>query len=258
MRSSYSHSKSTRPSQRKMICTDLDGTFIGDDDSMYELLEIIDENHILLVFSTGRHLPLVMKFIDEKRIRKPDACICLVGTEVYVLEKGQFVLDDCWSEIISEGWHRERILEALNDIKELVWQPEEFQTKFKASYFLRENQQEVLREIVGRMKKARLEAKVIYSCDEFLDFLPPRSSKAGALRYVIKRLDVKKRDTIVCGDSGNDLELFRAGFKGIIVGNAHAELKNYKGKNAYRATGEYGAGIIEGLRQLDFTGGVNL
>jgi sucrose-6F-phosphate phosphohydrolase len=257
MRSSYSHSKSSRPSQRKMVCTDLDGTFIGDDDSMYELLDIIDENNILLVFSTGRHLPLVMKFIDEKKIRKPDACLCLVGTEIYVLEKGQFILDDRWSEIISEGWHRERVLGLLRDIKELVWQPEEFQTKFKISYFLTENQEEVLKQVISRMQKAKLEVKIIYSCDEFLDFLPLRSSKAGALRYLINRFGVKKRDTIVCGDSGNDLELFRAGFRGIIVGNAHAELKNYKGKNAYRATGQYGAGIIEGLRQLDFTGGVN-
>jgi len=244
--------KSKYPSEKKMICTDLDGTFIGSDDSMYELLDIIDRNNILLVFSTGRHLPSVVKFIDEKGIRKPDACICLVGTKVYFVEKGEFVLDDRWSEIISEGWRREKLVELLHDIKELVWQDEEWQTKLKISYFLRENQQEVLKEITSRMEKAELKAKVIYSCDEFLDFLPEKSSKAGAVRYVVERLGVRKEDVIVCGDSGNDLELFKAGFKGIIVGNARAELKNYKGKNAYHATGEYSAGIIEGLRQLNF------
>ena len=235
-----------------MICTDMDGTFIGSDDSMYELLDIIDRNNILLVFGTGRHLPSVMKFIDEKRVRQPDACICLVGTEVYFVEKGEFVMDNHWGKIISEGWHREKIVELLHDIKELVWQDEEWQTKFKISYFLRENQQEVLKEITSRMEKAEVGAKVIYSCDEFLDFLPVKSSKAGAVSYVIKRFGVKKEDVIVCGDSGNDLELFKAGFKGIIVGNAHAELKNYKGKNAYHAAKEYSAGIIEGLRQLNF------
>ena len=244
--------KGKHPSEKKILCTDLDGTFIGSDDSMYELLDIIDRNNILLVFSTGRHLPSVVKFIDGKGIRKPDACICLVGTEVYFVEKGEFVLDDRWSGIISEGWHREKMIELLGDITELVWQDEEWQTKFKISYFLRQNQQGVLKEITNRMGKAKVEAKVIYSCDELLDFLPVKSGKAGAIRYVIERLGVKKENAIVCGDSGNDLGLFKAGFKGIIVGNAHAELKNYKGKNAYHATGEYSAGIIEGLRQLNF------
>ncbi len=244
--------KSKYPSEKKMICTDLDGTFIGDDDSMYELLDIIDRNNILLVFSTGRHLPSVMKFIDDKRIRKPDACLCLVGTRIYFVEKGEFVLDDHWSEIISEGWHREKIVELLGDIRELAWQDEEWQTEFKISYFLRENQQEVLKEITSRMEKAKLEAKVIYSCDEFLDFLPVKSSKAGAVRYVIERFGVRRENVVVCGDSGNDLELFKAGFKGIIVGNAHKELRDYKSKNAYHATAEHSAGIIEGLRQLNF------
>ena len=250
MKSKYPSGK--YPSGKKMLCTDLDGTFIGDDDSMYELLDIIDRNNILLGFSTGRHLPSVLKFIAEKRIRKPDACICLVGTEVYFLENGKFVLDERWSEIIAEGWHRKKIVELLSDIKELAWQDEEWQTKFKASYFLKENQQEVLKEITSRLEKAELEAKVIYSADEFLDFLPLKSSKEGALRYVIKSFGIKKEDVVVCGDSGNDLELFKAGFKGIIVGNAHRELRNYKGQNAYRAIGEYSAGIIEGLRQLNF------
>lgn len=244
--------KSKYPSEKKMICTDLDGTFIGSDDSMYELLDIIDKNNILLVFSTGRHLPSVVKFTDEKRIRKPDACICLVGTEVHFVEEGEFVLDDRWSEIISEGWHREKIVDLLHDIKELVWQDEEWQTKFKISYFLRENQQEVLREITNRLEKAKLGAKVIYSCDEFLDLLPVKSSKSGAVKYIIERFGVKKEDVIVCGDSGNDLDLPRAGFKGIIVGNAHTELRNYKGKNAYHATEKYSTGIIEGLRWLKF------
>jgi len=87
---------------KKMICADLDGTFIGDDDAMYELLGIIDSQDFLLVFSTGRHLRSTLAFIDEKIIRKPDACICLVGTETYFLQKGERTLDNGCSQIISE------------------------------------------------------------------------------------------------------------------------------------------------------------
>ncbi len=243
--------KVLRSSHEKVLCTDLDGTFIGDDDSMYELLRLVEDRGMLLVFSTGRHLTSVLAFIDEKRIRKPDACILQVGTEVCLLSKGEFVLDNNWSEIISQDWEREKVVRLLADVEQLVRQDEEFQTEFKASYYLRENQAEVLKEINRRVQEAELKAHIIYSGDQFLDFLPPLSGKAEAVRYVVDRFGLRAENVIVCGDTGNDLDMFTAGFKGIIVGNAHAELKNFKGKNAYHAIGQYSAGIIEGLRHFN-------
>ncbi len=244
--------KDTPNPDNKMLCTDLDGTFIGDNDSMYELLRLIEEKGISLVFSTGRHLTSVLAFIDDKRIRKPDACILQVGTEVYLLSKGELVLDNTWSKIISQDWEREKVVLLLADVEELVRQDEEWQTEFKASYFLRENQTEVLQEINRRMHETELKAHIIYSSDQFLDFLPPLSGKAKAARYVADRFGLGAENVIVCGDTGNDLDMFEAGFKGIIVGNAHAELKNFEGKNAYHAIGQYSAGIIEGLRHFNF------
>lgn len=244
--------KVLQSSHKKMLCTDLDGTFIGDDDSMYELLKVIEDKDILLVFSTGRHLQSVMQFVHDKEIQIADACTCMVGTEVYFARKVELILSNNWSRIISHGWEREKIARLLADIKELVWQDEEWQTEFKASYFLRENQTEVLQEINWRMQEAELKAHIIYSSDQFLDFLPPLSGKSEAVRYVADNLRVRKRNVIVCGDTGNDLDMFKAGFKGVIVGNAHAELKSFEGDNAYHAVAPYAAGIIEGLRHFNF------
>ena len=75
---------------------------------------------------------------------------------------------------------------------------------------------------------------------------------AWPVNYAILKLGIKKNNVLVCGDSGNDLELFKSGFRGIIVGNAQPELKKYKGKNAYHAKKNYSAGIIEGLKKFHF------
>ena len=243
--------KASNPDQ-KMLCTDLDGTFIGDDSAMYQLLDIVDKHNILLVYSTGRHLGSVTQFTQEKGIRTADACILMVGTEVYFAHHGEFIRDNNWSQIIAQGWARDKITQLLADIKELTQQGEEWQTEFKVSYFLRENPTQVLQEINKRMPPAQLKAHIIYSADQFLDFLPPLAGKSQAAEYVAGKLGVRIEKVIVCGDSGNDLDMFNSGFKGIIVGNAHAELKSFKGENAYHAIGEYSAGIIEGLRHFNF------
>ncbi|MFP3974811.1 MAG: HAD-IIB family hydrolase [Chloroflexota bacterium] len=247
---------SGNPDQRrlkdKMVCTDLDGTLLGDDRSMYELLELLERNNFLVVFDTGRDLGSVQRLIERKGIQKPDALICMVGTEIYFSDKGKFRLDPRWSEIISEGWHRERIVELMRDIRELSWQDSRWQTDFKISYLLKENQEAVLQEIDHRMQEAELDVKVVHSCNQFLDLLPGRSSKNGALHYITKRLGIDKGDVVVCGDSGNDLELFEAGYRGIVVGNAYPELGSYTGDNAYHATREYAAGITEGLSRFGY------
>ena len=244
--------KILRSSHKKMLCTDLDGTFIGDDNSMYELLSLIEGKDISLVFSTGRHLPSVMQFVREKETRMPDALIGSVGTQVYFSNNGELILDENWSQIISKDWEREKVVRLLTDIKELVRQDDEFQTEFKESYLLKENQSKVLREINQRMQGAELKAHIIYSDDQFLDFLPPLSGKAKAVGYVVNNFGLKKENVIVCGDTGNDLDMFKAGFKGIIVGNAHAELKKFEGENAYHAVAQYASGIIEGIRHFNF------
>jgi len=243
--------KNNGSSDKVIVCTDLDGTLIGDDDSMYELLEIADNKGILVVFCTGRHLPAVTEFIEEKGVPEPDACTCLVGTEIYFPVEGELVLDERWSQIISEEWHREEVEHLLEDVRELQLQEAEWQTRFKLSYYLKDNQPEVLKEVAERLENAKLKANVIPSGGELLDILPVNSGKAKATQYVADELTINSEDVIVCGDSGNDLCMFKAGFKGIIVGNARDELKDFEGENAYHAKSGYSTGIIEGLEHFD-------
>ncbi len=237
---------------KKMLGTDLDGTFIGDDAAMYQLLQVLAENDIRLVFSTGRHLPSVADFLAEKKIKNPDACVLMVGTEVFLNKKGRFVADHEWQRTIGTGWDREKIVETLNGYPFLTLQDAEWQTDFKISYYLHDGAAATIDLIKQRLNTEGLPAHVIYSGGRFLDFLPERAGKASAISYVAGRLGINTQNLVVAGDTGNDLDMFRAGFKGIIVGNAHPELKEFDGQNAYHAESAFSAGILEGLRYFKF------
>ncbi len=78
-----------------------------------------------------------------------------------------------------------------------------------------------------------------------------------AMLFLRQTLEIGPNETVVCGDSGNDLSMFTVGEeRGIIVGNAMPELLDWYHTNAkpnhYLATAPCAAGILEGLQHFGF------
>jgi sucrose phosphatase-like protein len=240
-------------SWNRLLASDMDGTFIGDDEAMFKLWTRLVEEDIRLVFSTGRHLKSIQDFYREKNAdRRSDACVCMVGTDIYFRENGEYVLDEEWHREISDAWDKQAVEEILHSIPEATMQDQQWQSPFKSSYFLEENADARLKEIHERLEQAGLKAKVVYSADKFLDLLPIRSGKGGAIRYLAKRCGVSQENVITAGDTGNDLDMMRTelGFRGIAVGNAAPELKAFRAPHVYHAEGQFSAGILEGLQKF--------
>jgi sucrose phosphatase-like protein len=237
-------------SAKRLLATDLDGTFIGDDQAMYRLWEQLDREGIVLAFSTGRHLASIEAFYAEHDAeRKADACLCMVGTEIYLLDSDGYRLDDGWRDHIQVGWDKQIVDRIMEEIPEARLQPAEWQSPFKNSYFLEENVAARLDEIHERLEAAVLRAKVVYSAGRFLDLLPIRSGKGGAVRYLADELGLSPSAVVTSGDTGNDLDMMRPdlGFRCIAVGNAAPELAEYREPHVYHAETAYAAGIREGL-----------
>ena len=245
-------------SDKRMLATDLDGTFIGDDEAMLRLWDALVAKDILVAFSTGRHLQSIEQFYLEKRThaglspdRFADVCVCMVGTDVHYRTDGDYRLDNEWHEIISRDWDKTVIEEILRSIPNAQMQDPQWQSPYKSSYYLEEGVEEGLAEIHNKLEQAGVRAKVVYSAGKFLDLLPAGSGKGEAVRFVAQHCGVKPENVITSGDTGNDLDMMRPelGFRSIAVGNAADELKEFQGPHVYHAQAFFAAGIEEGLEK---------
>jgi len=234
----------------RVLATDLDGTFIGDDAAMFGLWDDLAAAEIFVAFSTGRHLPSIEDFYAvHHATRRADACICMVGTELWWRVDGDYERDEGWSRHISDAWDKDAVEAILNDIPDATMQAEEWQSEFKSSYYLEENVNASLEEIADQLDRRRLQAKIVYSAGRFLDLLPHFSGKGGAVAYLARSLGVSPGAVVTAGDTGNDIDMMRhdLGFRGIAVGNAAEELRRIREPQIYHATARHAAGIREGL-----------
>lgn len=235
---------------RRLLATDLDGTFLGDADAMHRLWQRVDDAGITVAFSTGRHLPSIEAFYAESGTnRRATACVCMVGTEIWYASDTGYVIDEGWSETISQSWDKGGVETVLHGIPGAVMQPEEWQSRFKSSYFLEHDAEAQLARIHEGLEERGVDAKVVYSAEKFLDLLPSQSGKGGAVRYLAESLGIAPGSVITAGDTGNDLDMMRPalGFRSIAVGNASPELAEYRAPNVYHAAASFAAGIQEGL-----------
>jgi sucrose-phosphate synthase len=96
-----------------LLITDIDNTLVGDDQSMYRLLGLLDKHRETIAWgvATGRSLELTLESVTENNIPIPDILICSVGTEIYYgpdLRK-----DKGWRKHISDGWKLEDIKQGV-------------------------------------------------------------------------------------------------------------------------------------------------
>lgn len=243
-----------------LFVTDLDNTLVGDDEALailnQKLTDHRNDHGTKVVYSTGRSLTLYRELEAEKSLIPPDILVLSVGTEIYMAEST--TPDPQWSTQLSAGWNRSEIVTIAEGFPDLTPQPASEQTPFKASYFLDESAAEaVLPKLEEALKVYGLEVQVIYSSGVDLDILPRTANKGAATAFLQQQLGLAADQTVVCGDSGNDLSLFRdVQSRGVIVGNARPELLDWHHANPsgdrYLAQAHCAGGILEGLHYFGF------
>jgi sucrose-6-phosphatase len=243
-----------------LLITDLDHTLVGNDESLDLLNQVLDRYRQTLgtriVYATGRSRESYQDLITTQRLLVPDALIAAVGTEIYLNATEN--PDPAWADKLSLNWQREAVVTIASRFADLESQPQSEQRPFKVSYYLSPSVvAAVVPQLQELLSQQGLDTEVIYSGSKDLDILPRGGDKGTAVQFLRDRWQIDPVQTVVCGDSGNDISLFKYGNeRGIIVGNAQSELRlwhelhpvNYH----YLAVADYAAGILEGLKYFQF------
>jgi mannosylfructose-6-phosphate phosphatase len=233
----------------KMLVSDVDGTLLGDAAATRAFGDWWRANgsSARLVYTSGRFVDSIATSVLEHGLPAPDAIIGGVGTEI--LDCKAKLRDLEWERRWWPSWDRDTVVNALSTFRELELQPDWFQSAGKVSYYLRGGGAEELLDIRCAIADCGIVAEIIYSSGRDLDILPHGVNKGAAAGYLARRWSIDAAEVVACGDSGNDLSLFRQGFSGIVVANAQAELRSGVGREAFFATQPYAAGVVEGLCQ---------
>jgi len=259
----------------KILATDLDRTLLPNgswkaDDEAIDLFNTLTKNQdVLVVYVTGRNLALTENAIKKYGVRYPDVLCGDVGTSIRKYEHGEWTFDDGWVAHVrraSPRWNAAAIRDAVADIEGMREQESEHLNPFKQSYYVEHDKNDVVLKQVDERVKGRFDEVIIYSYDSqdgkgLLDFLPASATKQTALEYVAEEFGAAREDVVFCGDSGNDIFPLTAGFRGVIVRNADAQLvenisramqqdpglKIYFAKGGFKGlNGYYTSGVIEG------------
>ncbi len=243
-----------------LLATDLDNTLVGDDAAL-EILNRKLTHHrqkygSKIVYVTGRMLPVCRQLARVKNLLTPDALIVALGTEIYFSPQ-ETTPNPEWSKILTHNWDRDRIFAITKNYTELQLQPESEQNFWKISYYLAEWEAEkILPRLKADLKDAGWEVNLVYLAGQDLEILPKNGDKGLAVRFLQQQWQIPPELTVTCGDCLQDITLLHGAEKGIIVGNAQPELRQWYQKNRndslYLAKEFCAGGILEGLEHFGF------
>lgn len=231
-----------------LVATDLDGTLLGDIQALGRFSRWWADRppDLRLAYASRRLFASVVESIEQYGLPRPDAIVGGVGTEIRLAP--QDVNLDAWQARWWPYWNASEIRRVLADHDGLAPQADGFQSEFKLSYSLPHATPAALQAIRKKLAENSQRADLIYSSQRDLDVVPVGVNKGTAIAFLAGAWQTAKSRVIVCGDAGDDLQMFLHGFRGVVVANAHEELTKYAGAGAYVSDMPFADGVVDGLR----------
>ncbi|QDV69878.1 Mannosylfructose-phosphate synthase [Rosistilla carotiformis] len=240
------------PEFDRLLITDLDNSLTGDDESLHELVDLIQQHeNIGFGIATGRHLDSAMALIEELGLPRPDLIDTDVGTQLHYGPK--LTPDRTWQKQIGYAWQPEEIQKVLDGQPGFYRQTADHQSEYKISYEIDPETSPSVTEIKKTLREAGLRAKVVLSLGMYLDVIPVRGGSDLSMRHLLWKWGFSPENVLVAGDSGNDAGMLLGRTLGVVVGNHGPELERLRNRpRIYFAKGEHARGILEGIEYYNF------
>ncbi len=233
-----------------VLATDLDGTFLGGDDSaraaFYQWIEE-RRDRIGLIFVTGRDPAFITALTRDTNVPRPDYVVGDVGTTIAAVSPDHSIAPiPALEHEIAQAWgnSHERVGDLLSDAPGLTLQPTSF--RYRMSYDLDPETYDS----AAATKVRALGLDVLISDNRFFDVLPRGISKGPSLRRLLAHLRLSEGRTLVAGDTLNDFSMLDLGLPAVAVGGSEPALidKLQGAHHVHMATGIGVSGIAEAIR----------
>ncbi len=204
---------------RLVLATDLDGTLLaGTHEARRRIRELFSGAlpGAKLVFVTGRGLETVIPLLSDPTVPRPHYIIADVGATI--VDADLRPVEPLAHEIAATWPGTHEVLRALSGFPQLVRQlvPQERRCSFYAT------ESAITPEL--RAAVDALGCDLLFSAGQYLDVLPRGVGKGAAVRRLAEVAGFDPAHILVAGDTLNDLSMFEAGFRGVVVGAAEPAL----------------------------------
>jgi sucrose-6F-phosphate phosphohydrolase len=267
------------PSEPILLISDLDNTLIGSHPDTQLAQRKFNEYWISkhyfgkskLVYSTGRSLEEYLQLgIDGYKMLAPDMLITAVGSDAYTLDirTGTFVNHIDFHRIYDgEVWDSEVMAKLVHDrFPWLIIPDRRYIYPFKIWMTCLTSDLDLhkadLKTFLKNAENAKRNGLVIHAraiisgCGDYryVDITPRIGGKRMGVRYAQQYFHFDNDRTIVAGDSGNDIEMFRDSHFGVVVENADGEmtawLEKKMRKNKFRSNFKWADAVVDGVERV--------
>lgn len=227
-----------------LFVSDVDDTLLGDDAALERLMAALAKvPQVTVAYNSSRPCASLRQSLAENpALRPPDYLIGALGTEIEDGRTAQPLTP--YTQHLAPGWQRDQIDQLMRGLG-FVPHDGRYQTPYKASYDI--PNPAAFGQANAALQAANLPAKTIFSMGKNLDIIPPAAGKGTVIQFLHRWLGIPASHVAVAGDSGNDVDMFLAPFRGIVVGNADDDLKAQQADHIYHAQATHAAGVLEGL-----------